>query len=94
MFDQERSGQVTIIPWMMAVAEDEEARAGETEVESEADGRDVAGGVFAEGAEFGIWAGGAVGRQREVRLYSLGGTRREIVAGAGEGYRTVEWRRI
>jgi hypothetical protein len=28
MFDQERSGQVTIIPWMMAVAEDEEARAG------------------------------------------------------------------
>jgi len=27
MFDQERRGQVTIIPWMMAVAEDEEARA-------------------------------------------------------------------
>ena len=58
---------------------------GEEEEESEADGGDVAGGVFAEGAIAGIWAGRALGRQREVRFYCLVGTGWEVVAGAGEG---------
>jgi len=55
------------------------------EEESEAGGRGVAGGVFAEGVDVGIRGGAAVGRQRALGLCGVGARRWSDVSSAGEG---------
>ena len=92
--DRELEGAVPgYLPWIFAVADPRESDLGQSDRGGSwwerAGGNPKRMGEWSQAAflvraqSFGIWVGGALGRQREVRLYCMGSAGRAVAAGAG-----------